>query len=398
MANSDQFDVIVAGAGPVGLVSALLLDRVGLSVVVAGPEAASDGRTTALMRPAMELLDEIGVDMRVLETAAPLRTMRIIDGTKRLLRAAPATFSASEIGESEFGWNVTNAALMRALSRQMDARPSIRRIGKAVAHWTLSDEAATAGFEGGETVNARLVAAADGRNSPARAAAGIATYPLPLRQTAMVLNFSHSRPHGDISTEFHTEAGPCTQVPRAGNRSSLVWVNRPERADALFALDDAALSAAVEERLASLLGAVQVEPGRQLYPLAAALPRRFADRRVMLVGEAAHIFPPIGAQGLNLGLRDAAELRDVAVAHMSDPGGTAAMSAYNGRRRLDIAARAGAVNMLNASLLSAFLPLQMARTFGLAAIARSAPIRSFFMREGMRPGSGMAGLLRGAKG
>ena len=398
MANSAEFDVIVAGAGPVGLANALLLEDAGLSVALAGPKPAADRRTTALMMPAVKLLQRVGVDIAGLETAAPLRTMRIIDGTRRLLRAAPATFSASEIDEDAFGWNVANAGLVAELEQAVAARPAIRRIEMPVAGWQLDEEAAVATFEDGTTVSARLVAAADGRNSPAREAAGISTYPLPLSQTALVLNFAHRRPHGDISTEFHTESGPCTQVPLPGNRSSLVWVNRPERAEELMALNDEALSRAVEERIGSLLGRVEVEPGRQLYPLSAAVPRRFADRRVMLVGEAAHIFPPIGAQGMNLGLRDAADLRDVAAAHAADPGGPSAMSAYNAKRRFDIAARAGAVNMLNASLLSSFLPVQLARTLGLAAISQSAPLRGLFMREGMQPGSGLSALFGSFKG
>lgn len=397
MAANKDFDVIVAGAGPVGLATAALLSDAGLSVALAGPDSsAQDRRTTALMQPAARLLSTLGIAVAGLESAAALRTMRIIDGTNRLFRSPPATFRASEIGETEFGWNVPNASLGAALIKAVRQRP-IRQFGQLVSSWTLGDDLAKAQFENGETISAKLVAAADGRNSPARQAAGITTWPLPLDQAALVVNFSHSRDHGGISTEFHTEWGPCTQVPLAGRRSSLVWVNQPAKAQQLHDLDNEALSAAIEHRIASIVGTVTVEPGRQIYSLSAALPRRFAANRVMLVGEAAHIFPPIGAQGMNLGLRDAADLVSVVEDNRADPGAPASLDAYDRKRRPDVMARAGAVNMLNASLLSGFLPAQLLRSFGLSAISRSAPLRGFFMREGMQPGSGLAALFKGER-
>ncbi|RWG55491.1 MAG: UbiH/UbiF family hydroxylase, partial [Mesorhizobium sp.] len=104
---------------------------------------------------------------------------------------------------------------------------------------------------------------------PAREAAGIRASARPYPQSALVLNFSHRSEHGFISTEFHTETGPFTQVPLPGKRSSLVWVVKPETAQELAALDDAMLSVRVEEQMQSMLGRVSVEPGRQGYPLSA---------------------------------------------------------------------------------------------------------------------------------
>src|SRR5690606_17615925 len=131
-------------------------------------------------------------------------------------------------------------------------------------------------LQDGGAIAARLAVAADGRMSPAREAAGITLRPAPTGQAALVLNFGHARSHGDASTEFHTEHGPFTQVPLPGRRSSLVWVTRPAYAEELSALDDAELSRLIEERMQSMLGRVEVEPGRQVYPLASALPPRFA--------------------------------------------------------------------------------------------------------------------------
>jgi len=395
--DADKTSIIVAGTGPAGLLAALALARADIRVTLVGPQVpAQDQRTTALMTPALEFLDSLGLLEQLASETAPLRTMRIVDGTRRLVRSPTVTFHASEIGRAHFGLNVPNRALLQALesavkASAIDWRPT------TVANWHLREDGVRAELADGTAVNAPLAVAADGRASPARTAAGIdvstKTYP----QAALVLNFAHSRSHGFISTEFHTETGPFTQVPLPGQRSSLVWVLAPEVAADFKALDDQALSQAVEERMQSMLGRVSVEPGRQVYPLSATLPARFAQNRVMLVGEAAHVFPPIGAQGLNLGIRDVQDMVKVVRAHADDPGSRAAMMRFDTSRRPDVMARSAGVNLLNRSLLSDMLPAQLARGMGLSLLGALSPLRAFFMREGLTPGTGLPGMLSDLK-
>jgi 2-octaprenyl-6-methoxyphenol hydroxylase len=273
-------------------------------------------------------------------------------------------------------------------------RDAVTRRETLVSGYRLSDDAAEVQFEEG-AIAALLVVAADGRSSPARRAAGIETHQFGHSQSALVLNFAHSREHGGISTEFHTETGPFTQVPLPGRRSSLVWVVRPEEAAILLEMEAGALSRKIEERMQSMLGKIEVEQGRQVYPLSSAMPSRFGARRVALVGEAAHVFPPIGAQGLNLGVRDIHDLTVIARAGRGDPGAPAALLRYDARRRPDVMARSSAVNMLNYSLLSDFLPAQFMRSAGIGLLAGFAPLRGFFMREGLRPGSGWRHIFGG---
>ncbi len=389
-----ETDIIVAGTGPAGLTAALALAQAGFSVALAGPPVASgDRRTTALMKPSLDFLDRLGLLEAIRPQAAPLRAMRITDATSRLLRSPTVTFRAAEIGEEMFGMNIPNAHLNAVLEKAVKDNAAIRPLGGLVRRWTPAEDAIEAELENGDVVVAKLAAAADGRRSQARQAAGISVKSWQAGQSALVLNFSHTRPHDDISTEFHTEDGPFTQVPLPGMRSSLVWVTRRRHADELAAVSDEALSVLIEARMQSMLGRVAVEPGRQVFPLASALPARFADRRIALVGEAAHVFPPIGAQGLNLGIRDAEDLARVAAKHAADPGAQAALSAYDRARRPDILARASAVDMLNRSLLSDMLPAQAARAAGLSLLRTAPPLRAFFMREGLRTGGGIAGLL-----
>jgi len=391
--------IIVAGTGPAGLAAALALSGAGFPVTLAGPEVRPDDRrTTALMAPSLAFLGTLGIAERLREEAAPLRTMRIVDATSRLVRSPPVTFSATEIDEDSFGLNIPNRYLNRVLEEAVQQAPGIAWRRTTVAAWRLLPDRAVAALADGSEVEGLLVAAADGRASPAREAAGIATRRTALPQSALVVNFAHTREHEWTSTEFHTETGPFTQVPLPGGlRSSLVWVVGPDTADELAALPDAALSRRIEEKMQSMLGKVTVEPGRQVYPLASVSPHGFAARRVALVGEAAHVFPPIGAQGLNLGLRDVEDLAAVAVAHAADPGAPTALAAYDRRRRADIMVRSGAVDLLNRSLLSSLLPAQLARFAGLGALGALPPLRGFFMREGLRPGSGWSSLAGGLR-
>ncbi|ESZ56219.1 UbiH/UbiF family hydroxylase [Mesorhizobium sp. C120A] len=389
--------ILVAGSGPAGLIAALGFAEAGFPVTLVGPEAGGpDGRTTALMNPALKVLDRLGVLAELAPKAAPLKVMRIVDATSRLIRSPVVTFRAIEIGEEQFGLNLPNSALNPTLAKSVAAHPGIEWLTSMVESWRLDADQAHAVLTDGREVSAALAVAADGRLSPAREAAGIVASVRSYRQAALVLNFGHRSEHGFTSTEFHTETGPFTQVPLPGNRSSLVWVVKPEAAKDLAALDDATLSERVEQQMQSMLGRVSVEPGRQIYPLSAASPGRFAQNRVALVGEAAHVFPPIGAQGLNLGIRDVEDLIGIARENRGDPGAARALAAYDSRRRPDVLARSGAVNLLNMSLLSDMLPAQMARSAGLNVLGSFAPLRAFFMREGLRPGSGFAALTGGS--
>jgi 2-octaprenyl-6-methoxyphenol hydroxylase len=391
--RTEAAKIVVAGTGPAGLLAALALAPHGFEISLVGPAANQDDRrTTALMAPALKFLHGLGLLAELEPHCAPLRAMRIIDATKRLIRSPTVTFHASEIGEAHFGLNIPNRLLNGTLERAVLEHPGITWHRALVERWKIDTSNVTAILPDGLDIPARLAVAADGRMSPARAAAGVSISTRSFPQAALILSFGHSRPHGFISTEFHTETGPFTQVPLPGSRSSLVWVVAPDTAEKLAALDDETLSMRVEERMQSMLGRVSVESGRQIYPLSASLPTRFAQNRIALVGEAAHVFPPIGAQGLNLGVRDIQQLVEIASINRNDPGSLSALSAYDLRRRPDILARAESVSLLNRSLLSNLLPAQMLRSAGLGALGSFAPLRAFFMREGLRPGSGFSSL------
>jgi 2-octaprenyl-6-methoxyphenol hydroxylase len=391
-------EVAIVGGGPVGLTAAIALAAAGIETALIARRPAADHRTTALLSGSVTALETLGVWAGCAARAAPLRVMRIVDATSRLVRAPEVCFAASEIGLDAFGHNIENRHLLAALDVRAQTLPSLTRIEDDASAVETNDAGATVTLKGGDTIAARLVIGADGRRSLCRTAAGIEsdghTYP----QIALTFNLTHARPHLDISTEFHTESGPFTLVPLPGNRSSLVWVVKPIEADRITALDGTALNNEIEQRSHSILGKIAVDPGRGIFPLAVETVRRFGQSRIALIGEAAHLIPPIGAQGLNLGLRDAACIGELVVSARRDGGDVGApdlLARYDTLRRSDVKSRTLAVDLLNRTLLSDFLPVQSARGLALYLIDRIGPLRRAVLREGVAPAASQPRLMRG---
>ena len=398
MSANRSFDIAVAGAGAAGLAAALALARDGFNVAIVGRiDPRSDGRTIALLEGSVRFLDALGVWGGLRASAAPLRTLRIVDDTDSLFRPPPAVFEAEEIGLEAFGWNVEQTALVAALATAARSAPGLTVIEQRVQNVEFRQDFASLFLESPSTIQARLAIAADGRESPVRAKARIGTRAWRYPQSALTTILAHARPHGGASTEFHTRRGPFTLVPLPGDRSSLVWVTTPVEAERLADLDDAALALAVERQAHSMLGKMTIDGPRAAVPLSGLSVDRFHAERLALVGEAAHVFPPIGAQGLNLGLRDGAALRDAVVdarAAGEDIGGRAALRRYQASRDLDVRLRTAAVDGLNRSLLASLLPVDFLRGAGLVAVANIGPLRRAVMREGVMPLIGAPRLMR----
>ncbi|MEO7403112.1 MAG: FAD-dependent monooxygenase, partial [Burkholderiales bacterium] len=361
--------------------------------------ARDDRRTAALFGGSVELLRNLEVWNNLRDVSEPLTAIRIIDDTGGLMKAPEVLFKAGDAGLDAFGYNVPNAALVTALfeaARHPDSGIEVLETAGIVSLDCQAPRVRATTHEG-LMIEADLVAAADGRNSICRQAAGITTRVWDYPQSAVVCSFEHSRPHRTVSTEFHRQSGPFTVVPMPGNASSLVWVETPQEAARLAGLVDIAMIANIEDRLQGLLGSVKEISQRAAFPLSGLTASTFAANRVALAGEAGHVIPPIGAQGLNLGLRDAATLADcvdAASRRSEDIGGSAVMSDYASARRADVTSRIWTMDLLNRSLITDFLPVQLARGAGLYALQALEPLRRYLLREGIQPSGSTPNLMK----
>ena len=397
--HSLRVDVAVVGGGPAGLTAAIALAAAGIrTALVSKPAVRPDNRTTALLGGSVAALKALGVWQSCENDAARIEAIRIVDDTARLIRAPEVIFQAAEIGADGFGYNIENRHLIAALEGRAASFPHLVRIDGVARQIEFGENEARIDLEPQQAVGARLIIGADGRQSVCRGAAAIGTNVFDYGQTALTLNLRHTRPHKHTSTEFHTESGPFTLVPLPGMRSSVVWVVKSRDAERLTSLPRTELEARIERQSHSILGKISLEHEPCMFPLRAEIARTVSAPRLALIGEAAHLLPPIGAQGLNLGLRDAATIAQLAASAIragGDPGGQGVTAAYETARRTDVTSRTIAVDLLNRSLLSDFLPIQGIRGLGLYLVDRIGPLRRGLMREGIAPTFAAPKLMRG---
>ncbi|MEM6710890.1 MAG: FAD-dependent monooxygenase [Pseudomonadota bacterium] len=392
-----HFDCLITGSGPTGMVAALRAAHAGLQVALIGPSInVEDKRTTAILGPSLDALADVGLATAFDAIGTPLMTMRILDGSRRLLRAPAISFGSDEIERDAFGLNCRNGDINRTLDDAVRASNAITRFEGFAGIIDLSNRPARVTLDSGKTVTGKAIIAADGRNSPSRNAAGISVRRWSYPQTAAVGTVSHDKPHDFISTELHTETGPFTFVPLPDqdtdsgyrHQSSFVCVLSPDLAEKFSAMEAHAANRFLEKRSLHVLGQLSLQAPVQLWPLGGLLAGSFAKRGVFLTGETGHAFPPIGAQGLNLSIRDAMDAVSTVAEALDegrDPASMLVAARYNAKRRADVWSRTLGVDALNRSLLTGNLAIQAARAVALGAASRSSRLKQGLMVAGLAP-------------
>lgn len=384
MSGADA-DTIVVGGGLAGMAAAIAVAKAGLSTIHLAPSTPPDRRTSALMMPSVDYLRGAGLIDEPAELGNALTQIRIIDATNRLIRAPETLFDAGEAGLAAFGWNFANARLLERFHAAAAGLTNLRTIAAGATALVGTDNGWQVRLADETVLTAPLIVGADGKKSLVRTSAGIVTHERSFTQAALVCDLELGRPIGGTSIEFHYKQGPFTLVPAGGNRANLVWIDDADLLRQTQAGGPERLLARFAEKSQRLFGAIALASPAFVFPLSTLTVPIAAADGVVLTGESAHAFPPIGAQGLNLGLRDVADLAAaLAAADRDKPDWAGTVSHdYAGRRSADLARTGTMVDALFRSLLAEMIPVQALRAGGLWALKLAPVLRKQAFAVGM---------------
>ncbi|SIT57675.1 2-octaprenyl-6-methoxyphenol 4-monoxygenase UbiH [Mesorhizobium prunaredense] len=408
--NRTALDILVAGAGYVGLAAAVSLKQARPSLAVAVVDAApagiwqKDGRASAIAAAACRMLDQLGVWAEIAPEAQAITEMIVTDSrTSDPLRPVFLTFDGEVAPGEAFAHMVANRDLNGALRRRAETLGIDIIEGVAVSAFDVNGAGITVHLADGATLKARLLIAADGVNSKLRDMAGIKTVKWDYGQSGIVCTVAHERPHNGRAEEHFLPAGPFATLPLKSDkdgthRSSIVWVERSEDAEKLVDGDDLVFEHELEQRFGLKLGEIRVADRPRAWPLGLTIARDFVAPRIALAGDAAHGIHPIAGQGLNLGFKDVAALAEVVVEADrlgQDVGALDVLERYQQWRRFDTLQMGITTDVLNRLFSNDIGPLRAVRDIGLGLVERMPRLKDFFIRQA----SGLSGdtpkLLRG---
>jgi 2-octaprenyl-6-methoxyphenol hydroxylase len=401
----ERVDVIILGGGLVGLTLALALDHHGLTSVVIDPADPAtmlargfDGRASAVASASHHMLDAIGIGARLAGLGCPIRTIQVSDG----LAPRSLSFDADR-ADGPLGVMYENYTLRRVLHEAAGEAKNLTLLAPATpAEVERDGTSARVTLADGRSFAAPLLIAAEGRNSPTRAAARIQVARWRYDHTAIIATLGHEKPHGGIAYEIFYPSGPFALLPmlddEQGHRSAIVWTVAADQGAAMLGLPDRAFLAEAEKRMGGMLGALRSASPRSSYPLGFHHTARITAERLALVGDAAHGIHPIAGQGLNLGFRDVAALTEVLVegARLGlDLGDAQLLARYERWRALDSFLVAATTDGLTRLFGLPGRAPRAIRRFGLGMVSRIPPLQRRFMAEARGETGTLPRLLQG---
>ncbi len=390
-------DILVSGGGVAGLTAAAAFGAAGFSVICVDPsppvlsesDDGADLRTTAFLHPSIPVLQAAGLWSRLEPYAAALQIMRIVDaGGREAKPRLTKDFNAADVSDQPFGWNLPNWLLRREMVARLAELPNVDfRPGVATQRLTTRADEALVTLSDGSQVHARMVVAADGRNSVVREALNIPVRTTRYGQKALAFAVTHPLPHHNVSTEIHRSGGPFTLVPLPDRNcqpaSAVVWMESGPEVARLRALPVEAFEAEMTARSCQILGPLTLASRLTVWPIISQIAARMSGERCALIAEAAHVVPPIGAQGLNMSLADLRVLLELANAAPDEIGSARMLDTYHRKRRLEVQARVAGIDLLNRASMIHAQPLRDLRAAALNVLYSASPVRKTLMRAGL---------------
>ena len=397
--KSRNIDIFISGAGPAGLLASISFASLGYSVICVDPhkpvthasDAGADLRTTAFLQPAQNFMHSLDLWGKLKSYAVPMEIMRIIDAAGENWPPKEKTtkdFLSSDISDLPFGWNIPNWLLRRAFIETASKYSNLElKFGLTTSSFIRRDDAAFVYLDDGSQIKAKLVIGADGRNSFIREKSQIKISRTEFSQKALTFVVTHEKPHQNASIEIHRSGGPFTFVPLADFEgkacSSVVWMESNKNIDRLLALKSKEFDKEVNNRSCSHLGKLNVISHITAWPIISQIAKQLTTKRTALIAEAAHVLPPIGAQGLNMSLADIKSLYDLVKDTSRLSNIEKILDKYDKSRRLDIRTRVLGINALNEVSKSSLPIAQETRALGINFLHSSPQIRKGLMKLGL---------------
>ena len=375
-------NIAIVGCGIIGLTCALLLSKlnIGIITIFGSYPKYNKNKTTALLDSSYNLYRNLNIFNQNNNNLYELRELKIHD---RILNSGKhLNFKASEINRECFAYNIEDNMLSKLLIKKIINDKNIIHIDQNVKEITYTGDENILTTTENFKYNYKLIIAADGKNSICRNSAKIKTKTVNYNQSAVITRISHLNSHNNISNEIHRIGGPLTSVPLKENTSAIVWLDNPDRMSEI--IDTNQFESFLNHQFINIFVGIKILDKHFAIPMQSIQAQELSKLRTILVGESSHIMPPIGAQGLNLGLRDIAWLYEIIEnSNTKDYGNRNVLREYKNKRWLDIYKRQKAVELLNKSLVSDNTSIKIARKIGLYSLNNFNFIRKFLLTEGM---------------
>ena len=387
----EKFDIVIVGAGLVGLTAALACAKKGAKVCILDqklPNIKGDMRASAISASSFVLLKNLHVIDSIVGNIQAIDKIFISDS--RVGRKNKLNLKFQNLNHK--GYMIDNSILKNELLKLIKKSHGItlKAPVKILKTFTNSDKVKI-NLDNNRRIEASLLVAADGKNSSYRKSADISVRFTHYKQSAIVTTIGHEFAHNGSAHQFFFPGGPLALLPLTKNRSSIVWSDSSLASGAAMSLNDSDFIDELSYRINGLLGKIKLLGPRQIFPLNLQMANRYTAKRLVLVGDAAHSIHPIAGQGLNLGLRDAAALADnVALSIRKGIDlGSEVIQEYEKWRSFDNNKLGITTDILNRLFSNKNSSLRIIRRLGLNGVNRSELLKTFFIEEA----SGLTGEL-----